>query len=81
MREAKKAMKNKKVKTKVEWLGVAAAIIFLVMAFKINNGWALLLVGSFALICLGLASASMWFRTFGVKNTGRRNRKSYAPLP
>jgi hypothetical protein len=71
-------MKNKKVIMKAKLLGVAAAIVFLVMALKMDNGWALLLVGSFALICLGLASPSMWFRAFGVRNTRRKIKKTTA---
>ena len=77
----KKEMKNKKVTTKVGRLGVAATIIFLVKALGCNNFGSQLLVGSFALICLGLASASMWFRAFGIRNTGRKIKKGQAPSP
>jgi len=71
----KKGMKIKKVTTMVQVIaGALATVVFLVMAFKINDGWALLLVGSFALVCLGPAFAPMWFRAFGARNTSNKNK-------
>jgi hypothetical protein len=66
---------KRKSNTKAEWLGVIATIVFLVIALNLNNGWALLLVGSFALVCLRPALAPMWFRAFGIRNTGRKDKK------
>jgi hypothetical protein len=60
------------------FIGRKKLFVFLVMAFKKNEDWELLLASSFALICLWLAPASAWFRAFRGKIIARRKSETEA---
>jgi hypothetical protein len=62
-------------------IGVLAAVVFLFMALERYPFLSQLLVGSFSLVCFKPAFTSMWFRSFGVRNSSRNMKKDQASSP